>query len=174
MERVIFDNYDLWETFPDDELKEEALDCEWVQNKEDITDDMLYEWRNERADLWWSDEKAMLEDFFGNKKVIFFGTFETWRGYYDGARIGDFWELFYKAIKDCDYIKLWDENGKFFIQSSHHDGTNTFQVKVLKDGAEDYYDRWNFGTDNRTEEQVYKQIVKRFSVNPNYAKKVFG
>lgn len=173
-ERVIFDNYDLCETFTDEELKEQAIDCEWVNDEEDITDNMLYEWRNESADLWWEDEKAMLEDFFCNKKVIFFGTFGTWRGNYSGARIGDFWELFYKAIKDCDYIKLWDENGKFFIKSSHHDGTNIVEVKVLKDGAEDYYDRWSYGTDNRTEDQVYKQIVKRYSILPHYAKKVFG
>ena len=28
--RVIYDNYDLWEKYPDDTLKEIAKECEWI------------------------------------------------------------------------------------------------------------------------------------------------
>ncbi len=36
--RVIFDNYDLWNTYSDEYLKETALECGWVDSEDEITE----------------------------------------------------------------------------------------------------------------------------------------
>ena len=174
-ERIIYDNYDLWEKYPDDELKEMAHECEWVAENDEITDEMLTEWRYREDEVDWDAEKENLTDFFKGKTVGFFGEVGRWDGVYKAGKIGEFWSLFYQAITDCDYIKLYDENGHFYLTCSHHDGTCHFEVKEITDKGSEYLNRWEYSYgDKRTERQVHTQIYNRYSRLPNYANKVFG
>lgn len=174
-ERVIYDNYDLWEKYPDDELKEMAHECEWVDDDEEITDEMLIDWRYREDEVDWESEKERLDDFFKGKTVGFFGEVGLWHGVYKAGKIGEFWKLFDDAITDCGYIKLYDENGKFYLTCSHHDGTCHFEIKEITDEGKSYLERWEDNWDDkRTEQHVHNQIYKRYSRNPNYAHKVFG
>ena len=176
-ERTIYDNYALWEKYPDNELKEMAVECGWIseEEKDDISDEQLWRWRDSEDEFDWECEKERLEEFFEGKTVGFFGAVGLWHGTYMAGKIGEFWELFYKAITDCDYIRLYDENGHFYLTCSHHDGTNHFEIKILTGQGEDYLERWedNWG-DKRTEQHVHNQIFKRYSHIPNFAHKVYG
>lgn len=173
-ERIIYDNYNPWETYTDEVLKEMAMDCGWVDSEDEITDAKLEQWRYEEMQNDWDNEKEMLENFFDGKTVAFFGEVGLWNGTYKCGQIGEFWDLFSKAIEDCSYIKIYDENGHMYLTCSHHDGTNHFEIKILNDDAEDYYDRWSYGTDNRKEYEVITQIYKRYSKIPRFAEKVYG
>ena len=173
-ERVIYDNYDLWEQYPDEEIDTIARECEWVDEDEEITNEMRNEWRYQEDETNWDAEKEILEDFFNGKTVGFFGEVGLWHGTYKCGDIGEFWNLFYKATDNCNYIKIYDENGHMYLTCSHHDGTNHFEIKILNDDAEDYYDRWSYGTDNRKEYEVITQIYKRYSKIPRFAEKVYG
>lgn len=173
-ERIIYNNYDLWDDYPDEEIDRIARECEWVDEDEEITDEMRTEWRY-REDEWnWECEQDYLEEFFKGKTVGFFGVIGLWNGIYKVGNIGDFWTLYYKAVRDCDYIKIYDENGHLYLTCSHHDGTNCFEIKILNDDAEDYYDRWSYGNDNRKMYEVMTQIYKRYSKIPRFAEKVYG
>ena len=57
--------------------------------------------------------------------------------------------LFVEFFKDCAYVKIWDENGHLYLTCSHHDGTCHFEIKEITDEGYEYYDRWNYGCDNR-------------------------
>lgn len=173
-ERIIYNNYDLWDDYPDEEIDAIARECEWVDEDEEITDEMRMQWRYWEDEANWDAEKKMLEDFFKGKTVGFFGEFGLWHGTYKAGNIGDFWKLYYEAVQDCDYVKIYDENGHLYLTCSHHDGTNHFEIKVLNDDAEDYYDRWSYGNDNRKEYEVITQIYKRYSKIPRYAQNVYG
>lgn len=173
-ERIIYDNYDLYEKYPDDVLIENARELEWIDEDEEPTDTQLWEWRYWVDETNWDAEKEMLEDFFNGKTVGFFGEVGLWHGTYKCGDIGEFWDLYYKAIEDCNYINIYDENGHMYLTCSHHDGTNHFEIKILNDDAEDYYDRWSYGTDNRKEYEVITQIYKRYSKIPRFAEKVYG
>lgn len=173
-ERIIYDNYDLWENYPDEELKRMAIDCGWVESEEEITDAMLSEWRYDEDESDYRAEMDSLTDFFKGKTVGFFGEVGLWHGTYKCGDIGEFCKLYYQAIKDCDYIRIYDENGHMYLTCSHHDGTNHFEIKILNDDAEDYYNRWSYGTDNRKEYEVLTQIYKRFSKIPRYMQSVYG
>jgi hypothetical protein len=173
-ERIIYNNYDLWDDYPDEEIDTIARECECVDEDEEITDEMRTQWRYWEDEANWDAEKEMLENFFKGKTVGFFGEVGLWHGTYKAGDIGDFWTLYYKAVQDCDYIKIYDENGHMYLTCSHHDGTNHFEIKELTDDAEDYYDRWSYGNDNRKEYEVITQIYKRYSKIPRYAQNVYG
>lgn len=173
-ERTIFDNYHSWETYSDETLTEMALDNEWVDNKDDITENMLWQWRNEQMNFFWDCVWSEMLSYFKGKTVGFFGEVGLWHGIYKTGKIGDFEELWYKATKDCDYIKIYDENGHLYLTCSHHDGTCHFEIKEITSEGNAYLDRWEWGTDNRTEEQCHNQIYKRYSKLPRFAEKVYG
>lgn len=147
-ERVIYDNYNPWETYPDDILREMALECGWVDSKDEIIDEDLWRWRDEEMELDWENEKEMLTGYFDDKEVIFIGAVGLWHGTYEAKEKGDFWQLFDKAMKDCDYFRIYDTNGHLHLTCSHHDGTNHFEIKVV--------------------------TKKGYTVLPRYAQKVFG
>lgn len=173
-ERIIYNNYDLWDDYPDEELKKLAIENGWVDDESEITDQMLIDWRYDEDEMQWQIVIKELEEFFKGKTVGFFGSVGRWNGTYKVGDIGDFWTLYYKAVRDCDYIKIYDENGHMYLTCSHHDGTNHFEIKILNDDAEDYYDRWSYGNDNRKEYEVITQIYKRYSKIPRYMQNVYG
>ena len=174
-ERTIFDNYDLDNNYPEDEIKEMALELGWVEDEEEITDEMIWNWRYQESEDDWDCERERIDEFFEGKIVGFFGEVGLWHGVYKAGKIGEFWELFHSAIKDCDYIKIYDENGHMYLTCSHHDGTNHFEIKELTKEGKEYLERWEDNwNDKRAEKEVHNQIYKRYSKIPRYAEKVFG
>ena len=177
MERVIYNNYDLDENYPDDELIEMAIESGWIDEEErdEVSDEQLWKWRNTLDECDWDDAKVELSDFFERKDVIMVGTIGRWDGTYDGGMIGEFWDIYWKAIKDCDYIKIYDVNGHFYIYCSHHDGNNFFEVREVTDKGYEYYDRWQYDYgNNKSERYIHNQIIKRYSRLPRFAEKVYG
>lgn len=176
-ERTIYDNYDLERIYPDKELIAIARECEWVDEDEEITDDMLWRWRYDESQIDWESEFDELKKFFQGKTVGFFGEVGLWHGTYKAGKIGDFEQLFWRAIEDCDYFKFYDENGHLYFTCTHHDGTNHFEIKELTKKGREYlsnFEDWYFVNDKRTEEYVHDQIYKRYSKLPRFAEKVYG
>lgn len=175
--RTIYDNYDLWEKYPDEDLKEMAVECGWIdeEEKDEITDNQLMDWRYQEDETDWECEKENLTSFFKGKTVGFFGDVGLWHGVYKAGKVGEFWKLFYDAIKDCDYIRIYDENGHLYLTCSHHDGTNHFEIKEVSNKGTEYLERWEYNWgDKRSERDVHTQIFKRYSKLPRFAEKVFG
>lgn len=172
--RTIYDNYDLWEQYPDEDIKETILASDWVEDESEITDEMIMNLRYDEDEVNWRCQKMELKKFFKGKTVGFFGEVGRWDGVYKAEKIGEFWDLFYKAIEDCAYIRIYDENGHMYLTCSHHDGTCHFEIKEITDKGAEYLDRWEYGTDNRTEQYVHNQIFKRYSKVPRIAQKVYG
>ena len=172
-ERVIYNNYDLWEDYA-----EEAKD-KLEFNEEEITDDRLWEEIYYSNDCDWEDEYERLKKFFtGHGYFMLRGYVERWNGKHAAGYIfNDFDDMFYKAVKDCDYIKIWDENGHFYIKCSHHDGTNIFEIKRINEKAYQFIDDWSYNwSDDRTEEEIHNTVWNSnfLSSLPHYAHAVYG
>lgn len=166
-ERIIFQNYDL------DGYEEEYKEmCE--ENGEEFSENAMWNWVYFILDEDFRIALAELENHFNNK-VIAFGSIGRWNGVYDGSKIfNNFKDAYWAMTEDCHYIKIYDENGHLFVHCSHHDGSCTFEIKELTKKGEEYYDRWNYGNDSRTEAETNTQIIKRYSIIPNFAHKVYG
>ena len=176
-ERTIYNNYDLYETYTDKVIMDMARECEWIKEDEEVSDNQIDVWRYELDKEDHYEAIEQLKEFFNGKTVGFFGEVGLWHGTYKAGKIGDFENLYYKAIRDCDYIKIYDENGHLYLTCSHHDGTNCFEIKVVTDKGKDYLENWEYDyyiNDKRTEEYVHNQIYKRYSKLPRFAEEVYG
>lgn len=176
--RTIYNNYSLWEEYPDKDVKEMLLEDETYETEDDISDDAIWKERYFLDSLDWDDAKYELENFFisnGNKWMLF-GEVGRWNGVFKaGTLFETFEDFFYKATKDCDYIHFYDENGHLYLTCSHHDGTCHYEIKEVTDKGIEYLanweDNWN---DKRTEEYVHTQIFNRYSKLPRFAEKIYG
>lgn len=174
-ERIIYNNYDLWEDYADDArafLAEEYPE-------EDITDNSIWEEIYFQDNINWEDEHEQLKDFFtGNGHFMIRGYVGRWDGRHAAGYVfDDFDDMFYKAVKDCDYIKMWDENGHFYLKCSHHDGTNLFEIKRISSKGYDFIDNWNYNYgDTRTEEKIHTIVWNSnfLSSLPHFAHTVYG
>ena len=174
-ERVIYNNYDLWEDYADDcrELLTEEYD------EEDITDNMIWDEIYAQDSLNWDDEFYNLKDFFsGHGFFMIRGNVGRWDGTHAAGKIfSNFEDIFYEVTRDCAYIKMWDENGHFFLQCSHHDGTNIFEIKRITYKAYQFADNWAYNWDDkRTEREIHDIIWDSnfLSSLPHYAHNVYG
>lgn len=172
-ERVIYNNYNLWEDYEQDAREYLRSECA----EENPTDSQIWEEIDFLDSINWDADKEQLEEFFNDgSKWILQGTVERWDGTFRGGFIFDnFMEMFYKAAEDCNYIKFYDINGRFYFMCSHHDGTNLFEIKKVTDAGIAYYERWEEAwSDKRSEEYIHNKIMEKYSTLPHFAHKVYG
>lgn len=170
-ERVLFDNYDVEAYYKDAEecLRENA------EEDEEISENAISNFAEDLIEEDWNIIESELNSFFANKSIVCFGDIGLWHGVYKASKVFDDFNIALSdMLKDCYYFKIYDENGHLFVHGSHHDGSVTFEIKVLNPKGEEYYDRWNYSYDNRSEAEANKQIIKRYSVLPNFMHKVYG
>lgn len=177
-ERTIYNNYHLWETYPDEVVKEILMENGYYETEDDISDETIWKERYIQDEFDWDDAKYELENFFRNKgnKWMIFGSVGRWDGVYKaGTLFETFNDFFYKATKDCDYIHFYDENGHLYLTCSHHDGTCHYEIKEVTDKGIEYLENWEDDwNDKRTEEYVHTQIFNRYSRLPRFAERVYG
>lgn len=173
-ERIIYSNYfsqDDYE-YAEESVKERHLeefpdDKEYEPTESEIWDEYYF-----LQDMTWDDEECNLKKFFNNGTFILQGSIGCWNGRYGGGFVFDSFNELCRVWNDCDYVKLYDENGHFFIKCSHHDGTNLFEVRELNDKGYEYYSNRYYCDDTR---RVHNRLMtSKYSRLPHYAHKVYG
>lgn len=174
-QRIIYNNYDLWEDY--------AEDCKAFLEEEfpgeEIDDNHIWEEIYFQSNDAWEAEHEQLKAFFtGHGYFMLRGYVGRWNGARAAGYVfNDFDDMFYNAIEDCAYWKLWDENGHFFLKCSHHDGTNLFEIKRINEKAYNFIDNWEYNwSDGRTKEEIHSIVWNSnfLSSLPHYAHNVYG
>ena len=149
---VFYDNYNL------EELEEEAREnlAEMKENDDpsesEIWDEIYILDDFNREDAW-----AELDDIF-NGNYLAIGTCGRWDGTYDGGFVFKTFKELMSRFEDCVYFKIWIENNHFYVKGSHHDGTDMVEVKEITERGFQYYENWNYGSDDRTEREVHRKM----------------
>lgn len=144
---VLFDNY-------------EGYDYEEYESYEVIVDLQAEDWDNMKREL---------DDDFGNSQLLVVGTVGLWNGNFAAGKLcKDVDEIFTGVLTDCDYRKVWYENGHLYIRGSHHDGTNEYEIKKVTDRGLDYYDNWNYEQDSRLKDYSEREIHQRMWNSSKY------
>lgn len=170
-ELVLFDNYVSYEYF--DEYKQMLIEA---NDLDDISDQEVWDCMSEQEAEDWDIAKDDIvracEDRYGDRPVVVKGTAGTWRGSREAMnKFDDVCSAIQRITKDCDYVKFWvDGRGHLFIRASHHDGTHEFEIKVLTDDGERYYDNWIYGNDPRTERKTDWEILSAIWNSSKYSK----
>lgn len=164
--RTIYNNYDLWGM--EDDARERLIDDGIENPTENQISDMLHE-----MDSWsWGDETSAMASFMKNKTFIAFGTIGTWQGQLEGGVVIHRFNDLYKLWNDCDYIKIYDENGHLHIECSHHDGTNHYELRELNERGVAYEYSHRSWLDRRT--MINRLRQTNYSRLPHYLHKVYG
>lgn len=166
--RIIFSNYYNDSAF--EEARQSLAERTGIYPA-DLADEDIWDEYYALIDDCWDSEKSMLEDFFdGTSRFLLTGTIGRWNGPAEGGFTFSTVDELSRAWEDCDYFELFDENGHLFINASHHDGTNHFEVRQLTEKGIDY-ERSHPYADLR---QLHSALWKRYSRLPHYAHRVFG
>lgn len=175
-ERRIYSNYDLTETYPDEDM----IECLIANGyeKDEITDELMWKFRYRYDKNDWEIEKERLEEFFleNGERWLLIGSVGRWDGVYPAGTVFEtFDEFFYKATADCDYIHFYDENGHLYLRCSHHDGTCHYEIRKITEQGIKFLERWEENWDDkRSESYIHTQIMKRYSRLPQFARKIYG
>lgn len=168
-ERIIFDTYDVDRTSIAEYLFEDKNENDDWDTPNDVPDDLIdFELDNEQEYVF-----SEISKFFnGDNEYILMGEVGTWKGPRKAGFVFSKSNELFKVWKDCDYIKLYDVDGHFYIKCSHHDGTNYYEVKELTQKGIDYLE----GLGNPHDREIHEKIWNSnfFSRLPHYAHKVFG
>lgn len=170
--RTIFNNYNLWDDYKEDTV--EILKENGIENptENQIWDEIMFQ-----NDEYWEDAKQDLRKYFDGKTCILMGENERWNGKRKAGTIfTDFMEMYYEAMRNCEYVHIYDINGHLYFECSHHDGTNFYEIKILTDEGIKYLENWEYGpsSDKRSEQYVHEQIFKKYSKLPHFAHNVYG
>ena len=172
--REIYNNYDLWEKYTDEDMLELALANDMIEDGDEATDEILDNLRYDEDAIEWENVWGELKRFFKDKEVIFFGNVGRWDGTYAGGKTGEFEKLYHEAVRDCMYVNIYEENGHMYLECSHHDGTNFFEIKEVTDKGKQYLENWEYSyNDKRTLRDVHTNIINRYSRRPQFCKCVW-
>ncbi len=173
-QRMIYSNYDLSENYSDEDVIEQLT--ENGIEREDITDNMLWEERYFMDEVEWEEAKELLERVFGDDELIVFGAVGRWNGVFDGGFVcNGLDDILEHCTQDCNYIEFYDENGHLFLHCTHHDGSCLFEIKRLTEEGYNYYSNWNYNwEDQRPQSYICEQLARRYSRLFRIAEKQWG
>lgn len=175
-EVILFDNYDSYE------WKDDARDCLIENGIEDPTDSQIWEEIADMERFFWDDMLCELEDKIDDC-VLVSGTCGTWQGNFAGGKVFHISDkpkysssmlswILSECGKDCDYFKVGiNKSGNLFIQCTHHDGTNYYEVKNITDkGKKAFYD-WDYSErfNNLSEQEMHEKL---YNSNNYYTTKI--
>ena len=139
---VIYDSYDPLGLFTG--LAEELFVtyCEEYSWKsvEDIPSEFIQNILNFEMEDIWSEWVASMKQLLSGALLIISGIVTRWDGRHRVAVVCDSFEELSKAWRDCDYIKVFIEDGTLQIKCTHHDGTNYFTIKRVTLAGQAYLD----------------------------------
>ena len=139
---VLFDSYENYQEDMFEEIKKDLINT----TADEVTDARVWE---EIYEMQRDDYEEMIEAFeraetaHDNRYWIVSGNSGSWLGTYHGLQIYEnAKEMFKEITKDCDYVKVYVEEGCLFIKASHHDGTHKFRIKIIMKNGMNSYFKW--------------------------------
>lgn len=126
------------------DAKQCCRDDKW-ETADDIPDDMVSNFLYSEEDWEWFRVKADLEYLIDKSPhgFVLYGNIGRWNGTVPGAWIIKSFDDLYDCWQDCDYIKIYEEDGHLHIYCSHHDGNNSYELKELTAAGADFEGDFN-------------------------------
>lgn len=156
----------------------EAKQCcrsEKWETPDDIPDAEIFGEVLLQEDLEWTSMTFDLKRFIEQSPYGFLlcGSVGRWNGTVKGGYFVKKFDDLYKCWNDCDCIKIYDENGHLYIECSHHDGDNFFEIKELTAKGVEFCDVHKYDYTNKTlHEKLWKSNF--YTKLPHFAHRVWG
>ena len=119
----------------------EALEKDILENKEDfplVDKECSWSYASDLNDDYLSDERANLYKELGNNIVII-ADLGLWNGRRRGWNVTSNCNLCSIFDNTCgEYVTWYVEDGEIKCDDVHHDGTNHYTYRILKDGISEW------------------------------------
>lgn len=178
VERVLFDNYETYREEEWADARESLFEFFGEENgwetADDVPDNDVYDEISFQHESWWEDASDELKQFMKeNGPMLVVGSLGLWYGNCRGGKLCEDFRDLSGAWEDCGYIKIWDENGHLYIMCSHHDGTNSYECKLLTEKGRQYAEdhAWDM-EDSELHAKLWND--SHYTVLPHYAHKMWG
>lgn len=166
--RGIYSNDFDW--ISEEQLKESILDCELVENEDDITDDMIYQEKSELENMYFDDEMLNLNIRLDGR-VIAIVDMGLWNGRFSGYKIGENNLNEIMTIGNEDTIEIFQDKDDIKKISSHHDGTNFITFREIREDR----DIDKLLSDIYNGKEISRQKLSYYTKSLNeYVDKIYG
>lgn len=153
-------------------LEEHGADNGW-KTVDDIPNEEVYRELDAEDTINWSDFELELESFIDSHgSLLCVGTCGRWNGTYEGGRYIDGMRDLLKVLTDCDYITIYDEDGRLFLEAHHHDGSIYAEMRRLTKLGQAYREAHYWDNDRDVHRTIFNSNF--LSGHPNYAEIVYG
>ena len=127
--KTIF-NSDSYENYTDEDIIESLM--EDGMDREEITDEDIWEERNFLSEIHFQDEENNLNKELNND-ILVIASIGKWNGRVNGYRVisGNLQNILYQACGD--YYHVYYDGYNILAKDCHHDGTNYYTFRVIKD-----------------------------------------
>lgn len=127
-------NSDTYENYTDEDIIQNLLENNRELTKDDITEEDIYEERNFLAEMDYSDEKDNLYKLLPNN-ILCIANLGLWNGRKSGYKVLDN-NLNSILNQACgDYYHVYYDGYNIVAKDSHHDGTNYYTFRLIKDNV---------------------------------------
>lgn len=169
-EIVFYEDYFSSEQY--DEIRQDIFDYNaethnWSK-PEDVPEEMIWEALNDQYREDWHYFESAMKHEFRNASYILTGTCGSWMGPADcGAFILSFQDLM-KGLRHLENMKFYERNGHFYIEGSHHDGSDFYEMRRLTNKGLQLAEKYNYATDRHLHQTIMKYNF--FSALPRFSK----
>ena len=171
---IFYDNYYDSKVF--NETKQELFDRYAEEENwaviENVPDERVFEEMSEQDDIAWQDFQYELKKAMEGKHFILTGTCGRWDGRKSGGTFVNSISELLRHFEHLEYIKFYDLEGHFFIEGSHHDGDDLYELKRLTDKGYKYADKCNFARDRQLHDKLCN--CHFFTALPRFGKLIYG
>ena len=136
----------------------------------DVPHSLIYDEIDEQNSTSWYDFIAELKKIFKDGYYLLTGTVGRWNGTFEGGKfISNVNELI-SSLSHLDIITFTDDNGHLKIEGSHHDGSDSYELKKLTSKGLQLAERNGFARDR----QLHRTIMENnlYSKLPRLAKQM--
>ena len=109
--------------------------------------DWYYEELNREEEDFWDSFRLAIKDEPLYTRSVITGSCGTWMGDREivPTLVDNLYDAVIKCLKDCDYYNLTIKDNVLYVQGTHHDGTNYFEIRLVNS---DNYDKINYWDDD--------------------------
>ncbi len=136
-------------------FSEHQDEYDWL-TEQDVPESLIQREMDDSNTSDWEFFINDLERLLSTHYCLLTGTFGSWRGPMQGGKFISKISDFTSCIEHLDYLEIYEENGHLFIQGCHHDGSDSYELRVLTDKgyklAEDNY----FAHDRKLHNTLFK------------------
>lgn len=129
-------NSDIYESYSDDDVIQSILDC-YPERDGNITENEIYQQRIELSQWDYETEHVNLNKILSNN-IICIASLGLWNGRKSGYKILDNNLNSILNQAQGNYYHVYYDGYNVKAKDAHHDGTNHYIFRLIKDGVNKY------------------------------------